>query len=283
MDILGYFASNKFIVAATSTSYNFSSDGKPVQLESIRKIHKINDHAFYTVVGEPFKSSKVVTFFDELYRLQPSGTYDEIIQDFTSTFNVSSLSDIDSVKGEGGRAIRQNVDINDVLDTNSLLKSLESGSDTESILKELLGYVKMGVKYPMTILFWGSEPDKSVTRTSKYLMLGNFMNGADVLPLQKDNYVFEFVSATESSEQLTEISQRYINQLKPSFFTDWEDSPESIPSLVQAVKSTLIQGLTELGGLSNTNIVFYELSAETGFLVKEPDQPLKPLYFQEPS
>lgn len=278
MDGLGYIISNKFIVIAADTNLILTVDDGPFETAVAEKVHRINDDVFISIIGDPYKISDVQLFTDILNELRPGESYDEIAENIKSTFKLTNSEfDPNTVESLKKRVLSIYKEGDSEAEVKAkLLALLEDDPDTQAFTQDALSLNETGLRSPTTILLFGIDRPSLSTRASKSLLIGHYLKGSEMLPINKDSVILEVLNSTQRSNYNQQLSIDLLKELQPFIVAGWEDSNELTALLMEAGKKLLKKGIGTLNPFTTIpNIVFYELSADTDYQFKEPDLQLK--------
>lgn len=274
MESLGYILTNQFIVIAVDTNFAMSVDDMWFDSDRIKKVHKLNDRLMISATGELNKIADIYTYIFKLNELGHNKTFDDTVENLASAFQLSSTVDVAGMKSLVGLTSRF-ITPEGTVDTEAFLNHLSSNPDLQAILKDAFSLASSGIKMPTTITLFEFGEHPGQVRMGKCLVIGNHLKSAEMPAIPKDHAFIGFSSSTRKAAEINLIEKSLLAEISTYLTPGWETSKQHTAALVQLSKQLLAKGLRAITPFCGMpNIVYYELSSQTGYIFKEPDTPL---------
>lgn len=276
MDRIGYIITNNFILIGVDTNLVLTlgsgSDSITLRLTDARKVRLLSPTVAVAVVGLPAKAGDLYKYLEALRNTD--NTFDEVVSDVTSLFN-QNVKDIQAQMLEVRAVIMDNLDEQGAIKEDAVLAHFVDDLGKQQLVIESLQMLRK--QNHMATQFFAFAHEHGKNLSARYIVIGANASGHRQENLPVDNYDFVLTSSLEQTKKL-ETTQGLMQQMiSGSIPHGWDNDPAKVDEIKEMARGLIRQGLEGSNPFPEMkpNILFYELSAATGYVFAEPEQKLR--------
>lgn len=276
MDRIGYIVTNKFILIGVDTNLIITqsngSESVTLHLTDARKVRLLSPTVAVAVVGLPAKAGDLYNYLGALKNT--NNTFDEVVTDVTTLFN-QNANDIKAQMLEVVAVIMANLDEQGAIKEEVVKAHFAGDLGKLQIVEESLQMVRH--QNHMATQFFAFAHEHGKNLSARYMVIGANASGHRQDNLPVDNYDLVLTSSMEQVKKL-EAAQGLMQQMiSGSIPHGWDNDPAKVDEIKEMARGLIRQWLEGSNPFPEMtpNIVFYELSAATGYVFAEPAQKLR--------
>ena len=270
MESIAYLVNREFVIVAVDTNYQLEAEKLTVTMTKAKKVYRLNDHTLISVIGNPYKVTDVMKYVLKLCELGHAGNFEDLLEDLQDVFN-SATQSATSIMEELNDMIPKLVNEDGNVDTNELIEKFKDKPAHQAMIKDALVGMKTNFFAFAFLIVLGFDDDNRIVRMAPFASIGNNMFGEEK-ELPEDAVYLKYNSATMHPLETTTMEQELAMELSPILVEGWNRDQLQMNAVKEKGRELLAQGLRRMTPYKTTpNIVYYELSADTGFVFQEPD------------
>ncbi len=269
MDTIGYIINRNFVLIAVDANYQIQSGKVSLHMDNMRKIYKLNDQNIISVLGNPYRSTDIIKYVMKLNELGHNGTFSRIIEDLKDAFNNSQENVIEKIH-ELSKILPRFQDQNGYLKMDELSSYLIGKGESIDILTETINTIQNSMPTLAQIMVFGWNKESKM-RMVHYASLGQELIGDEFI-FSEDLLYIRLLSSSIPIEETVKLENELISSFASHLTPGWDSQIPKISDIIKLGKDILTDGLKRISPYETpVNIVFYELSHQTGYRFNEPD------------
>jgi len=267
MEILGYVVAKNMALVAVNAQHIATIGSDKFIIPNAKKAYLVRDNILLAMRGNPYKTTYIKKYLLKLAELNSVTSFHSVREDINDVFNTAQSkisASIENIK----KAIEELKRDDGHIDTREVEKRLDSQEEIELLRDITSSTLNNHNSFTIVSLFGHEEPEG--IKIVHLVAIGSQISDVYKTDLPKDQVFLQFLDDTTKDN--AQLQNELVKQLTPFLPPGWENDERHVTKLLEQAKNVITIGINKLSPPDERpNIVFYELSARTGFKFSEPE------------